>query len=1182
MKQTVAQEGKANPQNKSDVPAARSGGSGGPGPLSSVAGAERLIPQLHRTLGNRAMQRLLQADTEGRGVGLDPAQTDRPAHASERLPPTRPFTPAGVEPKPAPEAPVERHTREANPLTGQVAPTPVPRLALARAGDASCHRCESHSPEARPAGAAQLSVPTRAAGDVGAAPAEVGAGALRGPGAPIEPGAAGMLAQRFGFDVGAVRIHTDPSAAGGALALGARAYTWLNHVVFAPGAYQPHTASGRALLAHELTHVAQQLGGSNESEEAQERQAYAVEAGASFAPPRSGAPRPALRLRAGDAVSLTISVGTGGAASFSAEVDGGATVTASGTVTELQPGEYQVQMTGTQMIIRRPDDTVVPSTSRFDIPWSQANAALLRALGGATSRIPMRVVSGPAPAAGGGGEPPAPGSDEARRRELSALPERVRNFLFAPGGSPTRPEDYAALLRIAHSISDLSEEELAAFRARTTGSTSDVADFEASVNRWLTQLRAQRTADRDLDKSTQALYGLDQVYTMYQSWQTGLLMGSPPSWIAEWEALPVSALPAEREGTMNQLYLDMRRSLAQYKYANLAAFTSAIQQFIDAFRESAYHLGIELLDRYQHVLTQERDRYQATTGTLFDNVAPARTTFRQADEYRDAAQSQYGGSWDPGDVMAYHAAGGEYQDRIARGRGQVASQAGTQPLLGNRDFPLEELGRAPDQSAAATIIGSYITTGLERVKSTRERLRDDHEVIFRLDLLVSQTKARQGIQPNTVWSRVIEDHQAPTVDQVMVDVMLGVLAVGLGIMSGGSLLAAGASLGLSSYFAIQQYQDYAFRSDAYGAQLLSDEPSLAWVILAIVGVVADFAVVSQVMRPIRPALKEFQRTGDVAALEVELAGVEERIRRSIISRAHIEARAQRGWQGLAPGAARASIGIDLIVEGAGHVAYAVYINLRRGINTFNRWVRTREALDLIGEINNLTPAQQLRLQSIYQRGLADAERIAAHGRSLNMTDEAVDEAIQNWARRGNGTVDDAMREMTASRNPAAAAPEAAPPAGAAPEAPWMPPKSWNGPVNHGRWTGARGNSGWIDDRPEVIRVVGRTATGEANPVPFRSGVVDFSKWSQGELTVAGLTGEHANDMNLIRLAVADMKNLLPGGSRSARINAALEWLRNAPDGHGGTGLRPHHAGGSRIQLVPKDVHKVQHTDLSVY
>lgn len=147
---------------------------------------------------------------------------------------------------------------------------------------------------------------------------------------------------------------------------------------------------------------------------------------------------------------------------------------------------------------------------------------------------------------------------------------------------------------------------------------------------------------------------------------------------------------------------------------------------------------------------------------------------------------------------------------------------------------------------------------------------------------------------------------------------------------------------------------------------------------------------------------------------------------------------------------------------------------------------------------------------------------------------------------------------------------------------WTPPRYWNGPSAHGRWLGARGDSGWVDERPEVIRIVGRGASGEANPVPFRQGVVDFSAWSQGELMVPVLTGEHPHDMILIRLAIADLFNLAPGASRSARATAARLYLNSAPDGFGGTGLRPHHAGGERIQLIPRDVHRVQHTDLAVY
>ncbi|MCU1228690.1 MAG: hypothetical protein JWO97_1574 [Acidobacteria bacterium] len=63
---------------------------------------------------------------------------------------------------------------------------------------------------------------------------------------------------RFGVDFSQVRIHTNDEAAASARAFGARAYTAGPHVVFGNGEYAPHTAGGARLLAHELTHVAQQ------------------------------------------------------------------------------------------------------------------------------------------------------------------------------------------------------------------------------------------------------------------------------------------------------------------------------------------------------------------------------------------------------------------------------------------------------------------------------------------------------------------------------------------------------------------------------------------------------------------------------------------------------------------------------------------------------------------------------------------------------------------------------------------------------------------------------------------------------------------------------------------------------------------------------------------------------------
>ncbi|MBE9215068.1 DUF4157 domain-containing protein [Plectonema cf. radiosum LEGE 06105] len=62
----------------------------------------------------------------------------------------------------------------------------------------------------------------------------------------------------FGSSFSDVSIHTDSPQA---KSMGALAFTQGNNVHFAPGQYNPQSASGQALLGHELTHVVQQRAG---------------------------------------------------------------------------------------------------------------------------------------------------------------------------------------------------------------------------------------------------------------------------------------------------------------------------------------------------------------------------------------------------------------------------------------------------------------------------------------------------------------------------------------------------------------------------------------------------------------------------------------------------------------------------------------------------------------------------------------------------------------------------------------------------------------------------------------------------------------------------------------------------------------------------------------------------------
>ncbi|HEY2574338.1 MAG TPA: DUF4157 domain-containing protein, partial [Verrucomicrobiaceae bacterium] len=84
---------------------------------------------------------------------------------------------------------------------------------------------------------------------------------LRSPGKPLDQSTRAFMEPRFGHDFSQVRIHTDIHAAESAGALKALAYTVGRDLVFAPEQYQPYTACGQKLLAHELAHVVQQGSG---------------------------------------------------------------------------------------------------------------------------------------------------------------------------------------------------------------------------------------------------------------------------------------------------------------------------------------------------------------------------------------------------------------------------------------------------------------------------------------------------------------------------------------------------------------------------------------------------------------------------------------------------------------------------------------------------------------------------------------------------------------------------------------------------------------------------------------------------------------------------------------------------------------------------------------------------------
>lgn len=83
----------------------------------------------------------------------------------------------------------------------------------------------------------------------------------RAGGAPLDPALRPKLEASMGADFSGVKVHTDVQADQLSQSIQARAFTTGQDVFFKQGEYNPSSRHGQELLAHELTHVVQQGGG---------------------------------------------------------------------------------------------------------------------------------------------------------------------------------------------------------------------------------------------------------------------------------------------------------------------------------------------------------------------------------------------------------------------------------------------------------------------------------------------------------------------------------------------------------------------------------------------------------------------------------------------------------------------------------------------------------------------------------------------------------------------------------------------------------------------------------------------------------------------------------------------------------------------------------------------------------
>lgn len=256
-------------------------------PFTTHPGVHPLL-QMQRQIGNQAVNRLIQAKLKvGKPNDTYEQEADRTADTVMRMPDpliqrqeeekkeetaqAKPLV-GTISPLVQRQAEEKEETAQAKSLIGSITPV-VQRQPQEEKKDETAQMLQRQAADENKDETAQMlqrqaadenkDETAQAKGTADATPdvapnLESRIQTMRGGGQPLADSTRTFFESRFGYDFGGVRVHTDSQAAETASHLNAQAFTIGRDVFFGAGRYEPHTTSGRWLLAHELTHTVQQ------------------------------------------------------------------------------------------------------------------------------------------------------------------------------------------------------------------------------------------------------------------------------------------------------------------------------------------------------------------------------------------------------------------------------------------------------------------------------------------------------------------------------------------------------------------------------------------------------------------------------------------------------------------------------------------------------------------------------------------------------------------------------------------------------------------------------------------------------------------------------------------------------------------------------------------------------------
>jgi hypothetical protein len=817
-------------------------------------------------------------------------------------------------------------------------------------------------------------------------------------GVPLPRDVRSFFEPRFGHDFGNVRVHHGEEARDGARSVGARAYTIGQHIVFGPGEYAPTTTEGKRLLAHELAHTIQQ----------------------SAALRIQRQPGPAAAPAADDRITRVVNVppGVNTRQQFLRYVE----TVIFNKVVNLN---WQADSKNIDAVLNDPSKHVgKPVTFRFkpadvaalgsEAPTASEKAAADKEYGalskdelvGINSEIDRRYFdsTGEKPGtliqSGERGKIAIWNSFKAQvladKRKLDALPDAIKTMLG--GAANITPDKYAVLARIADKLTPLSAAELEDYKSKTTGVTTDLSVLEKSIDRYLAEKAERERARETRENMVTKLFGGEDLYDAYKRIGAEFIRLNKLARDRQVQGDGAGAndLRAKAQASYEKDISDFNALAQTYDFADIHEFRKYLDDYEQAFLQESVAIALDVLQKYEHKLFEAEQQYtnDAAIDALLAQVqatgapglvAQAATKIEEAKKLSSEGRFQ---------TVQGNAGKGNEQSNLAGQRMHEAQALTTQasnlvrnlpgqPLIQDDKFPRAAL-LGNDRGTAKSAIFAYISERRSDIEQSRSNLKADPKVVYKLPRIMALSYEQQGVRQGTILDKLISDRRSQYQrDEAYFKVLLGVIGIALTVVTagGGTLAAAGAlgAAGISGYHAIEEFKEYEKNSAFAGAGLLADDPSMAWVIVAVVGAFADMGAAVAAVRAVKTAgvVKRLEATSDIATFETELASIKElnAAARTNLRRAGLARLESRAWlrEILIPTVAYGVPPVPLLRE-AGLLGVAAYYAIKRGVLTFAAWVDELRAAKVISDAK-LAPAELKALKEAWEEGQQQIQRL---------------------------------------------------------------------------------------------------------------------------------------------------------------------------------------------------------------